>query len=296
MLVPVKAPLPLIEAVCATLNSPNTVVAYRRCLRNFTDWLIAQGNPVLTRQVVQEYKNHLVDGGAGSSSVNLALSAIRKLCDEASQSGWITEATALSIAKVDGVPQRGRRLGNWLGLEATKALIAAPDTTTVSGKRDACLLAVMIGGGLRRSEAASLTIGHLQARDGRWLLADVVGKGNRTRSIVLPQWAVERVQAWIESAGLTSGKLLRSVEGDYVGESLTGDGIAWIIKRYAKRCNVSLACHDLRRTAATLAKRGGADWEQIRDFLGHSTTAVSERYIKSALITDNPATDKMGLG
>jgi integrase len=59
--------------------------------------------------------------------------------------------------------------------QASQALLNAPDATN-KGLRDQAILAVLLGCGLRRSEVAALTFKHIQPRDGRWCIVDLVGK------------------------------------------------------------------------------------------------------------------------
>lgn len=59
-------------------------------------------------------------------------------------------------------------------------------------QRFCVLLAVPIGCGLRRREAAGLTVGHIQLRDKRWVIVDLVGKARRVRSVPMPSWDEER--------------------------------------------------------------------------------------------------------
>ena len=48
------------------------------------------------------------------------------------------------------------------------------------------LLAVLIGCGLRREESAQLALGHIQQREGRWVIVDLIGKGARIRTVPMP--------------------------------------------------------------------------------------------------------------
>jgi integrase len=72
-------------------------------------------------------------------------------------------------------------------------------------------LAVHLGGGLHRGEPAALTFGHIQQRDGRWVVVDLVGKGQRVRSLAIPSWTKAAIDLWTSSAGLTSGRVFRSL-------------------------------------------------------------------------------------
>jgi site-specific recombinase XerD len=62
----------------------------------------------------------------------------------------------------------GVRAGNWLTRPQAEALINCPDASTLKGKRDRAVLALLVGCGLRRGEAVSLTVADIQPRDGRW--------------------------------------------------------------------------------------------------------------------------------
>jgi len=69
-----------------------------------------------------------------------------------------------------------------------QALLNAPDITTKKGLRDRAIIAVLLGCGLRRSEVAALTLKHIQQRDGRWCIVDLVGKHGRVRTVPMPTW------------------------------------------------------------------------------------------------------------
>lgn len=66
--------------------------------------------------------------------------------------------------------------------------MSAPANSTVKGLRDRAILAVLLGCGLRRSEVAALSFTHIQQRDGRWCIVDLVGKHRRIRTIPMPTW------------------------------------------------------------------------------------------------------------
>jgi len=78
---------------------------------------------------------------------------------------------------VKGVKKLGIRLGNWLSPKEARELWQSPDAETLKGKRDRAIIAVLLGCGLRRRELADLTFDHLQRREDRWAIIDLVGKG-----------------------------------------------------------------------------------------------------------------------
>ena len=67
--------------------------------------------------------------------------------------------------------------------------------------RDQAILAVMVGTGLRRFEVAELTWEHVQQRDGRWAIINLVGKRGRVRSIGIPPWVKVALDSWVQASG-----------------------------------------------------------------------------------------------
>jgi site-specific recombinase XerD len=82
---------------------------------------------------------------------------------------------ASSLTEVPNMSQKGTRLGNWLTREQAKELLAVPDRSTLKGKRDYVILALLVGCALRRNELAELEVATIQQREGRWVLADLEG-------------------------------------------------------------------------------------------------------------------------
>jgi site-specific recombinase XerD len=215
------------------------------------------------------------------SSINQKLSAIRKLAVEASDNGLIDSQLASGVTRVKGVKSAGVRVGNWLTKDQAEFLINSTDKTTLKGLRDRAILAVMIGGGLRRSEVSGLTFDHIQQREGRWVIADLVGKGNRVRTVPIASWVKVAIDQWTETANFKEGRLFRSINrGDNIsGDSMTSQSIQDVVKFYDALCGFGLQAHDLRRTYAKLARKGGADLMQIQLSLGHASLKTTERYL-----------------
>src|SRR6202167_6748929 len=92
------------------------------------------------------------------STVNARLSPVRKMVCEARKNGMIGAEEAANLTEVPNIPQKGTRLGNWLTREQAKELLAVPDRSTLKGKRDYVILAVLVGCALRRNELAELEV------------------------------------------------------------------------------------------------------------------------------------------
>jgi len=184
----------LVGLVTDGVQSAHTRRAYARAIRDFLAWYRETGQVGLTKATVLRYVTHLRAGGMGASSINQRLSAIRKLAQECADNGVLSDSLAQGIRRAKGIRQEGVRQGFWLTREQAQALLNAPDTDTLKGLRDRAMLAVMLGCGLRRSEAASLTFAHVQQREGRWLICDLVGKRGKMRSVPMPAWAKEALE------------------------------------------------------------------------------------------------------
>jgi integrase len=285
--------------VIDSVTSRESKRAYARGVDEFLKWFAAAKPAAgFSKATVQAYRAHLLEPGLAPSTVNLRMTAIRRLAAEAADNGLLKPETASGIARVKGARRQGVRIGNWLSVPLAESLLRQPDTGTLKGKRDRALLAVMLGCGLRREETAALTLGHIQQRDGRWVIVDFTGKGGRVRSVPMPSWAKAAIDIWVASAGFSEGALLRPVnKGDRLaGESMTAQAVFNTVKAYAAAIGMDhFAPHDLRRSYAKLAHKGRAPLEQIQISLGHASIQTTERYLGVEQdFTDAPC-DHLGL-
>jgi site-specific recombinase XerD len=264
------------QLVLDAVSSPLTRVMYGHAMAEYFTWWEEQGRPAFTRATVQKYRARLEARGLAPASINQRLSALRKLAKEATYAGLVDPTAAQGIRDVRGAKVQGTRTGNWLTKRQAEALINRPDTTTLKGRRDRAILAVMVGCGLRREEMAQLEFTHVAQRDGRWCIVDIRGKHGRVRTVPMPSWAKVAIDAWTASAEISEGAVFRGVnKGDRLtGDSLTSQGIWRCVEKYS-----SVAPHDLRRTYAKLAHKGGAKLDQIQLSLGHASLTTTERYL-----------------
>ena len=277
--------------------SPHSRRAYAYALKHFRAWCALHAPRAQDKAVVQQYRASLEAAGLSPSTINVRLSAIRKVFREAADNGLCQLDTAAAIGRVKGAPRRGTRTGNWLDRAQAEKLLALPDGETLRGKRDQALLAILIGCGLRREELASLELASIEQRDSRWVLIDLVGKGKRVRTVPMPAWAKAAIDRWTAAAGIASGRLLRPVNkgGRITGQGMTAQAIFEIVVGYGSKLGLEIAPHDLRRTFAKLAHKGHAAIEQIQISLGHSSIQTTERYLGIEQdLTDAPC-DHLGI-
>jgi integrase len=206
----------------------------------------------------------------------------RKLAVETADNGLLAPELANGITRVKGVASKGVRLGNWLNVKQAQTLLNTPDASTARGLRDRAILAVLLGCGLRRSECAALTFGHVQQRDGRWCIVDLVGKHGRVRTVPMPAWVKVALEAWTAAAGISTGPVFRAVNrGDEAQEVALNEKVVWqMLQRYTATAGVpGIAPHDLRRSCAKMCRAAGGELEQIQLLLGHASVQSTERYL-----------------
>ncbi|MGD0001363.1 MAG: site-specific integrase [Bryobacteraceae bacterium] len=220
--------------------------------------------------------------GLGPISINVRITAVRKLAVAAADNGLLAPELAAGITRVKGVKSKGVRVGNWLSVRQAQTLLNAPDVSTKKGLRDRAMLAVLLGCGLRRSEVAALTFKHIQQRDNRWCIVDLVGKHGRVRTIPMPTWVKVAIDAWTDAAGVAEGHVLRRINrGDQVQGEQMSEKVVWqLLQPYATAAGVpGIAPHDLRRSCAKMCRAAGGELEPIQLLLGHSSVQTTERYL-----------------
>ena len=297
----------IIDLVTQSVDSPHSKRAYSRALIDFLDWYDGNGRPGFTKATINAYREEMLQSGKSRSSINQSLSAIRKLAAEAADNGLVPPTLAYGVERVKGVKQEGVRAGNWLTKEEAEQLINTPvirwrreEIPLRKAIRDQAILALMIGTGLRRAEVAGLTWAMIQQRDGRWAIIDLVGKRGRVRSVGIPPWVKVALDRWGQTAGRQDGRIflalnkdgslagvVRTKGGTRTDGFLTPQAIYNVVKEhvlaaghYNRKGEAALAAHDLRRTAAALALKGGADLRQIQQMLGHASITTTERYLE----------------
>jgi site-specific recombinase XerD len=285
-------------AVLNSLTSTEGQRGYSHAIDEFVDWYCSEPRLALNRTVVLRYRNHLETRLLAPGTINLRLGAVRRLAYEAADSGLLSSDLVAGIRRVKGVRNLGVRLGNWLTVEQSLALWRAPDVDKLKGKRDRALLALLLACGLRRHEAVSLKIEHLEQREEHWAIVDLKGKAGHVRTVPVPGWVMEEVRVWLNAAGIDRGKIFRRVTktGRILGEGMTEKAVWHIVKDSAKRIGLEkLSPHDLRRTCARLCHSAGGELEQIQFLLGHVSIQTTERYLGCRQRIRSAVNDQIGI-
>ena len=126
------------------------------------------------------------------------------------------------------------------------------------------------------------------------MIIDLRGKGGRIRTVAVPIWVKQGIEAWTTAAKIDKGRLLLplSKSGKIVGDEL-GDWAIWsVVEQSSKQIGIEhFGAHDLRRTCAKLCRKNGGDLSKSNSCSGTrpsrpGTVLGSEQEIEIA-VNDN---------
>ena len=150
--------------------------------------------------------------------------------------------------------------------------------------RDRALIAVMTGCGLRRFEVSDVKITQIKQSQGRWVFADIKGKGDRYRTVAIPKYAMKCLEEWLEISKtvVKADRIFFSIRknGEIGNTMITPQGIRDIVVKHSNYIlDKQILPHDLRRTYAQLSYKAGAPLRQVQLSLGHSSIRITEIYL-----------------
>jgi integrase/recombinase XerD len=236
--------------------------------------------------------------GNSARSRNLRLTAIRSFFRYAS-----FEEPDLSglIQRVLGMPDKkhDQRLVAFLTRPEINALLAAPDVSTWTGRRDHAFLAVAVQTGLRLSEMTGLRPDDVKL--GRGAHVYCIGKGRKERCTPLTSHAVAIMKAWLKEPLRGTGE---HVFPNPQGRRLSADAVQHMLARHvvvAREACPSLQSkrvtpHVLRHTAAMELLQAGVDLAVIALWLGHESIDTTQIYLEANLALKEQALSKVATG
>jgi len=259
-----------------TMASLLNIVAYKlgkKKSHQAYDWSLLHYETILM------LLSDLSDEGKSPATINVYLSALKGVAKEAWRKKLIDVESYQHIKEIRRIKGSRSIKGRALDLAELNALIDyCMAQEGVIAMRDAAVIALTYGAGLRRHEAAGLMLADLDIGQGT---IKVLGKGNKERINSLHNKNLDIIQTWLEERGLQPGPLfLRARKGNrLVNEPISGQTIYdIIIRRYKEAGLKRLTPHDLRRTFATKLLENGEDVFLVQDLMGHSSVETTKNY------------------
>ena len=267
--------------------SPNTLLAYRRDLEEFRDFLAREGTRLDSAGVgdVTRYLGLLRRRGLGSRSVARHLSAVRGLYRHLLAAGVTTRDPTEHLESANPP----RRLPRTLSVKDVAALIEAPDISRPDGLRDRALLELLYASGLRASEALGLRIEDVNLSAG---YVTPTGKGSRQRLVPVGAQALSWVRLYLKTG---RAALIKRADGGTLflnrfGRPLSRQALWGILKKHARRAGLraSVSPHTLRHSFASHLLEGGADLRSVQAMLGHADISTTQIYthLTSGVVRD----------
>ncbi len=263
-----------------TMASLLNVVAYklqRKKLHTQVDW------SKLNYETILAVISDLSANGKSPATVNVYLSALKGVAKEAWRKKQITVEDYQHIKEIKRIRGTRSTKGRALALEELNQLIDyCMMQDGVIAMRDAAVIALVYGAGLRRHEAAGLMLSDLDIEDAT---LRVLGKGNKERVNALHNRILEILDVWLLERGLEPGPLFqRARKGNrLINEPISGQTVYdIIIRRYKDAGLKRLTPHDLRRTFATKLLENGEDLFLVQDLMGHASVETTKNYDKRA--------------
>ena len=266
--------------------SPHTMEAYSRDLRQFTDFLQnhlgGPASPVsflgLLPADVRAYMASRRGEGVGGRTILRSLAALRSFARHLERAGKGKAAPFSAVRS----PKLPRSLPKPLSAES------AVRTTNVAARagdprehwvlaRDAAVLSLLYGAGLRISEALGITRG--DAPIGQVDSLTVVGKGRKTRSVPIISSVRQAIEDYLAACPYplpAQGPLFVGAKGGPLSPRIVQ--LAVVQLRGALGLPESATPHALRHSFASHLLARGGDLRSIQELLGHASLSTTQIY------------------
>lgn len=275
--------------------SENTIASYRDTFILFLVFIRdrkgIQANQLtlsnITKDLLVEYLDWIeTERNCSSATRNVRLAALHSFFKYLQ---YQNPDNLLEWQRILAIPVKkvAKKSFNHLTLDGIKLLLAMPDQSTKTGRRDLALLSLMYDTGARVQEIIDLSPSYLRF-DSPYTIK-LIGKGNKARIIPLMEPTVALLRNYMKEHGL----LHPSVNNyplfcNKQKERLTRAGVNYILAKYANKARnenlvlipEDLSCHCLRHSKAMHLLQAGVNLVYIRDILGHCSVQTTEIYAR----------------
>jgi integrase/recombinase XerD len=274
--------------------SPNTLAAYRDTLRLLLVFAADKKGKGPSKLDIGDLDAPLIGAFLdnlehqrknGARTRNARLAAVRSLFRYAALRH--PDHAAL-IERVLAIPSKrfDRRLVTFLTEPEIRALLAAPDRSTWTGRRDHALFSLAAQTGLRASELIGLRCADVHLAAGAHVSCE--GKGRKQRITPLTSGLVSTLRVWlVERAGLSDAPLFATRSGKALSRDALERRLAKYVQMAGDVCPMlmqkSVTMHVLRHSAAMRLLHAGIDTSVIALWLGHENIETTQVYLHADL-------------
>jgi integrase/recombinase XerC len=262
--------------------SEHTVIAYRQALQKFIRWHRERdkGQEFIWRSfTTAQFRLFLLEctkSGMARSYIRLTFAALRSFYEYLVVRGRLVNNPLKDVQ----LPKMKRTLPVVLSIDQATELVNAPLTGQRQGQapawaasRDAAIMELFYGSGLRLSELAALNVADL---DFFTETVRVTGKGRKDRIVPVVEPAIKAIRQYLKEAGVESGPLFLSK----LRKRISSRSIWLLLKKYSSKTSIrfQISPHKLRHSYATHLLDGGADLRSVQELLGHASLSTTQIY------------------
>ena len=232
--------------------------------------------------VLRGFITTLYDKELSKSSIERKISTLKSFFKFLYRRGIIADNPARMLK----FPKKEKYLPNVFNVDDIFTLLDLPDKSTPMGMRDALILELLYGTGVRVSELVGLDRNAVDLNGMRIL---VRGKGKKERIVPLAPEIVSLIKDYYKVMYdiVSEGRMVESdaLIINRLGSRMTDRTIRRVVEAYLKKAGLPLdySPHSFRHTFATHLLEGGADLRSIQELLGHESLATTQKYTHSDL-------------
>ncbi len=261
--------------------SDDTLISYGTDLRQFLSFIEQRfgfnlAPSQVTKQILRQFLAHLKEQNYQASSINRKIACLKSFFSYLYRHQIVSKNPASGIFSL----KTAKKIPVTLNYQQIKQALALPDTETPIGCRDAAIIELFYGTGIRLRELANLKWNDLDFVNG---LIRVAGKGNKERLVPLGELAKIALKNYLEvRAEFLKKNMSSTVTSLFLnkhGRPLSRRGIERRVKKYLQQVVATGSYpHALRHSFATHLLDGGADLMAVKELLGHSSLAATQIY------------------
>lgn len=296
------------KSVFDIYRSEKTIKDYLFYLKDFLNYVYEGDTPIhqeelislmdeIEKDDIDDYLAHLItERELKKTSVNKIISSLKSLYRELEKNGLENPFKHVQLFKTS------RDLENILKLsyEDIKMILEKYPVNGDKSYRNSLILQTLFYTGMRSSELLSLQFKHLLRRDGEHFIKLEKTKSGKEQYKPMHNYLVKKMESYKNYV-----KTMYDLTGDDLEETflfpssyenntpLSYRGLYYLIQEMGKVIGKNISPHNVRHAIATELSLNGADILEIRDFLGHADTRVTEVYINAKSILEKRVLDKI---
>lgn len=230
----------------------------------------------ITYYTLRGFINSLYEKGLAKSTIERKIATFKSFFKFMVKRGYIED----NPARLLRFPKKEQKLFKVFNIDDILHLLEIPDRQTPDGLRDALILEMLYGTGVRVSELSHMDINDIDFSGER---VRIRGKGKKERILPLDSFHIRMINEYLNKRVLFVAKEVKDYEALFInrfGTRLTDRSIRRIVEKYLKLAKLPLdfSPHSFRHTFATHLLENGADLRTIQHLLGHSSLSTTQKY------------------